>query len=174
MRIATRRFGTARQKMFLERWGNPKLPRVRVHVSTGYHPVEGNRRASRNGRVSSSLPPEAPSVTAVAYPARAAPPAAPAPATAPPRGRAWGGRGSASSCGCCCWCRGRGAWYCDAKVANREIKGLALGREWLFNDGQIQSPLAQSQIAARFTIVPEGFWICPSFKDHFLSRRVKP
>jgi hypothetical protein len=20
----------------------------------------------------------------------------------------------------------------------------------------------------------EGFWICPSFKDHFLSRRAKP
>jgi hypothetical protein len=32
---------------------------VRVHVSTGYNPVEGNRRASRNGRVS-DLPPETP------------------------------------------------------------------------------------------------------------------
>jgi hypothetical protein len=35
---------------------------VRVHVSTGYNRVEGNRRASRNGRVS-DLPPEIPYVT---------------------------------------------------------------------------------------------------------------
>jgi hypothetical protein len=35
---------------------------VRVHVSTGYNRVEGNRRASRNGRVS-HLPPEIPNVT---------------------------------------------------------------------------------------------------------------
>jgi hypothetical protein len=30
--------------------------RVRVHASTGYHRVEGNRRASRNGRVSDPPP----------------------------------------------------------------------------------------------------------------------
>jgi hypothetical protein len=35
---------------------------VRVHVSTGYNRVEGNRRVSRNGRVS-DLPPEIPTVT---------------------------------------------------------------------------------------------------------------
>jgi hypothetical protein len=35
----------------------PNTRGVRVHVSTGYHRVEGNRRASRNGRVS-DLPPE--------------------------------------------------------------------------------------------------------------------
>jgi hypothetical protein len=35
---------------------------VRVHVSTSYNRVEGNRRASRNGRVS-ALPPEIPTVT---------------------------------------------------------------------------------------------------------------
>ena len=35
---------------------------VRVHVSTGYSRVEGNRRTSRNGRVS-DLPPEIPHVT---------------------------------------------------------------------------------------------------------------
>ena len=33
---------------------------LRVHASTGYHRCEGNRRASRNGRVS-DLPPEIPS-----------------------------------------------------------------------------------------------------------------
>jgi hypothetical protein len=30
----------------------PNVRAVRVHVSTGYNRVEGNRRASRNGRVS--------------------------------------------------------------------------------------------------------------------------
>jgi hypothetical protein len=35
----------------------PNFRVVRVHVSTGYSRVEGNRRASRNGRVS-VLPPE--------------------------------------------------------------------------------------------------------------------
>jgi hypothetical protein len=35
---------------------------VRVHVSTGYNRVEGNRRASRNGLVS-DLPPEILSIT---------------------------------------------------------------------------------------------------------------
>jgi hypothetical protein len=35
----------------------PNFRGVRVHVSTGYKRVEGNRRASRNGRVS-DLPPE--------------------------------------------------------------------------------------------------------------------
>jgi hypothetical protein len=35
---------------------------VRVHVSTGYNRVEGNRRASRDGLVS-DLPPEIPHVT---------------------------------------------------------------------------------------------------------------
>jgi hypothetical protein len=34
----------------------PNLRGVRVHVSTGYHRVEGNRRASRNGRVSAPPP----------------------------------------------------------------------------------------------------------------------
>ena len=37
---------------------------VRVHVSTGYNRVEGNRRASRNGRVS-DLPPESLTIVAV-------------------------------------------------------------------------------------------------------------
>jgi hypothetical protein len=37
----------------------PNVRVVRVHVSTGYHRVEGNRRASRNGVVS-GLPPEIP------------------------------------------------------------------------------------------------------------------
>jgi hypothetical protein len=35
---------------------------ARVHVSTGYTPGEGNRRASRNGPVS-DLPPEIPHVS---------------------------------------------------------------------------------------------------------------
>ena len=39
---------------------NPNIARVRV--STGYHRVEGNRRASRNGPVS-DLPPETPIAT---------------------------------------------------------------------------------------------------------------
>jgi hypothetical protein len=51
-------FGAGRQKMVLERETNPKRSR-RVHVSTRYNRVEGNRRASRNGLVS-DLPPENP------------------------------------------------------------------------------------------------------------------
>jgi hypothetical protein len=35
---------------------------VRVASGTGYHRLEGNRRASRNGRVS-DLPPDTPKVT---------------------------------------------------------------------------------------------------------------
>jgi hypothetical protein len=40
----------------------PNFHGVRVHVSTGYNRVEGNRRASRNDLVS-DLPPETPDVT---------------------------------------------------------------------------------------------------------------
>jgi hypothetical protein len=40
----------------------PNFHVVRVHVSTGYNRVEGNRRTSRNGRVSDP-PPEIPTVT---------------------------------------------------------------------------------------------------------------
>jgi hypothetical protein len=50
-----------RQKMALELLQNPNFRGVRLHVSTGYNRVEGNRRASRNGRVS-DLPPETPNV----------------------------------------------------------------------------------------------------------------
>jgi hypothetical protein len=39
---------------------NPDV--VRFALGSGYHRVEGNRRASRNGRVS-DLPPETPDVT---------------------------------------------------------------------------------------------------------------
>jgi hypothetical protein len=39
---------------------NPNV--VRVALGTGYNRVEGNRRASRNGRAS-DLPPETPNVT---------------------------------------------------------------------------------------------------------------
>ena len=40
--------------MVLERWTNPNTRVVRAALGTGYNRVEGNRRASRNGRVSSS------------------------------------------------------------------------------------------------------------------------
>jgi hypothetical protein len=61
LRIVTLRFGTGRQKMALE--GQTRNFRgVRVYVRSGYNRVEGNRRASRNGLVS-SLPPEIPHVT---------------------------------------------------------------------------------------------------------------
>jgi hypothetical protein len=40
--------------------------------------------------------------------------------------------------------RAEAAGYSDEKVANREIRGLALrDREWLLNDGQIQTPSVQ-------------------------------
>jgi hypothetical protein len=54
-------FDAGRQKRVLERGTNPKLSRrTCVAVSTGYNPVEGNRWASRNGRVS-DLPTRNPS-----------------------------------------------------------------------------------------------------------------
>jgi hypothetical protein len=40
----------------------PNCRGLRVHASTGNNRVEGNRRASRNGRVS-DLPPDLPTVT---------------------------------------------------------------------------------------------------------------
>jgi hypothetical protein len=62
LRIAMLRFGTGRQKMGLDDGEIPNFRGVRVHVRTRYNRVEGNRRASRNGRVS-DLPPEIPTVT---------------------------------------------------------------------------------------------------------------
>jgi hypothetical protein len=45
-RIVTLRFGTARQRMALERWTSPTLSRRTCSPrSTEYHRVEGNRRA---------------------------------------------------------------------------------------------------------------------------------
>jgi hypothetical protein len=56
-------FGTARQKMALERWTNPK-PQRRARSPRYKVPSyqKGNRRASRNGRMSDP-PPEIPTVT---------------------------------------------------------------------------------------------------------------
>jgi hypothetical protein len=57
------RKGLARgdRNLLLERGTNPKRPRRTCkYVSTGYNRVEGNRRASRNGRVS-DLPTRNPS-----------------------------------------------------------------------------------------------------------------
>jgi hypothetical protein len=59
LRIVTPRFGTGRQKLVLERWTNPKLPRRTCTCEHGLQSCRGNRRASRNGRVS-DLPPETP------------------------------------------------------------------------------------------------------------------
>jgi hypothetical protein len=48
--------------------------------------------------------------------------------------------------------------------------GLALReREWLLNDGQIQNPGAQKLDSGTIPNRLEGFWICLSFKDRFLS-----
>jgi hypothetical protein len=55
-------FGTGRQENQPLNDGQiPNVRVVRVRVSTGYTRVEGNRRASRNGRVSSS-PTEIPTI----------------------------------------------------------------------------------------------------------------
>jgi hypothetical protein len=56
-RIETLRFGAGRQREVLERMDKAQTFRAaRVHVRTGYSPVEGNRRASRNGLVSDHPP----------------------------------------------------------------------------------------------------------------------
>jgi hypothetical protein len=52
LRIVTLRFGTGRQRMLLERWTNPQV--LRRSCTCEYNRVEQNRRASRNGLVSSS------------------------------------------------------------------------------------------------------------------------
>jgi hypothetical protein len=57
LRIATVGFVHGDRKWSLNDRQIPKNRGVRVHVSKGYNHVEGNRRASRNGRVS-DLPPE--------------------------------------------------------------------------------------------------------------------
>ena len=56
MRIVTLRVGTGRQKRVLDEGQIPNVRVVRVHVSTGYNRVEGNRRPSRNGPAVSSSP----------------------------------------------------------------------------------------------------------------------
>jgi hypothetical protein len=56
-------FGTT-EKRSLNEGRIPNPNGVRVAPGTGYHRVEGNRRASRNGRVS-DLPPETPNVTTI-------------------------------------------------------------------------------------------------------------
>ena len=53
LRIGRLGFGTARQKMALNEGQISRFRGVRVALGTGYHRVEGNRRASRNGGVSS-------------------------------------------------------------------------------------------------------------------------
>jgi hypothetical protein len=58
LRIAMLRFGTwGDRKCSLNEGQITTFRVVSVHVSTGYNRAEGNRRASRNGRVS-ELPPE--------------------------------------------------------------------------------------------------------------------
>jgi hypothetical protein len=50
-----------------------------------------------------------------------------------------------------------GGWGTAMKKWRIVLIGLALGdREWLLNDGQIQNPSAQSQIAAQSTIALRG------------------
>jgi hypothetical protein len=62
LRIVTLRFGTARQKLLLEDKQISNFRVVCVALGTGYTRVEGNRRASRNGRVR-DLPPETANAT---------------------------------------------------------------------------------------------------------------
>jgi hypothetical protein len=60
----SQRWGLARgdRERSLNEGQIPNVRVVRVALGTGYHRVEGNRRASRNGRVS-DLPPETATVT---------------------------------------------------------------------------------------------------------------
>jgi hypothetical protein len=52
--------------------------------------------------------------------------------------------------------------------------GFALrDREWLLIDGQNPKPLGTKLASGTIPNALEGFWICPSFKDPFLSRRAK-
>jgi hypothetical protein len=44
-------------------------------------------------------------------------------------------------------------------------------REWLLNDGQTQNPSAHKLDSGTIYNRAGGFWICLSFKDHFLSRQ---
>jgi hypothetical protein len=64
--------------------------------------------------------------------------------------------------------------YSDEKSCYRDIRMALRDREWLLNDGQIQNPSAQRLDSGTIYSHAEGFGICPSFKDHFLSRRANP
>jgi hypothetical protein len=61
-KVAYLTVGDVRRKCSLDEGQIPNFRGVRVDVSTRYHRVEGNRRASRDGRVS-DLPPEIHTVT---------------------------------------------------------------------------------------------------------------
>jgi hypothetical protein len=62
LRIGRLGLGTGRQKRVLDDGHYPKLSRCTCTCEYGERWLEGNRRASRNGRVS-DLPPEIPNVT---------------------------------------------------------------------------------------------------------------
>jgi hypothetical protein len=61
-KVANRNLARCERKWPLDDGQIPNFRGVRVHVSTGYNRVEGNRRASRNGLVG-DLPPEIPDIT---------------------------------------------------------------------------------------------------------------
>jgi hypothetical protein len=63
LRIVTLGLGTGRQRWSLNDGQTTNACVVRVAPGAGYHRVEGNRRASRNGRVSDLRPPETPNRT---------------------------------------------------------------------------------------------------------------
>ena len=57
LRIVTNRVWLATENVPLNDGRIPNNRGVRVHLRTDYNPAEGNRRASRNGRVSDRSPP---------------------------------------------------------------------------------------------------------------------
>jgi hypothetical protein len=62
--------------------------------------------------------------------------------------------------------------YSDGKVANREIRIWHLViRNWMMDKSK--APRHKVDGGTIYNRA-EGFGICPSFKDHFLSRRAKP
>jgi hypothetical protein len=69
----------------------------------------------------------------------------------------------------------RAPLFSDAQVANRNVRGFGCGRSLtgLFRDARRFSSTRWYTIP-RATRTTLGFGICPSFKEHSLSRRAKP
>jgi hypothetical protein len=149
----------------------PNTRVVRVTPGTGYHRVEGNRRASRNGLVC-DLPPEI--LTYDSQLLRRCQVAKGDPC-ARTRHRSVGPRAGPPPIFNVLDYGAKGNGAVRGIVANRDVNGRDFG--W----GERSRAVTRRPPISLYTMVPRtgvtrttlGFGIRPSFKGHFLSRRAK-